>query len=303
MTTERDALRIVRSWLEEGRTALPDHVLDAVLDQLPATPQHRPSWPARRIADMNTVTKYAIAAAAVVVVAILGINLLASGGSGNIGAAPPSPSSTAPTTAAPLSPAPTVAWLHEGELEPGTYRQNVGGSLTLTVPDGWTGGTDQFLAHKTDPSDQTSFVELAVWPITHVYANSCDWEGTLVEVRTPSELTTALAAQTGHETSRPAETTLGGYRATRLEFSVPADFDVSSCDGVEGIVEGIIRLWPDAGPDEDYGLPIAPGQTTTVYVLDDDSPLRVVAAERSEGSSAADVAELEAVVDSLEFEP
>ena len=41
MSTDRDTTRIVRSWLEEGVTELPDRVLDAVLDQLPATPQRR----------------------------------------------------------------------------------------------------------------------------------------------------------------------------------------------------------------------------------------------------------------------
>ena len=42
MSTDRDVTRIVRSWLEEGVTALPDRVLDAVLDQLPATPSAGP---------------------------------------------------------------------------------------------------------------------------------------------------------------------------------------------------------------------------------------------------------------------
>ncbi len=37
MSTERDVNRIVRSWMDEGVTALPEHVLDAVLDQVPAT--------------------------------------------------------------------------------------------------------------------------------------------------------------------------------------------------------------------------------------------------------------------------
>ena len=53
MHTDRDTTRLVRSWLEEGATALPDRVLDAVLDQVPATPQRRSWWPARRSADMN----------------------------------------------------------------------------------------------------------------------------------------------------------------------------------------------------------------------------------------------------------
>ena len=48
MSTDRDVERIVRSWMDEGVTALPDRVLDAVLDQLPATPQRRAGWLARR---------------------------------------------------------------------------------------------------------------------------------------------------------------------------------------------------------------------------------------------------------------
>ena len=41
MTRERDTTRIVREWLEHGATALPDRVLDAVIDEVAATPQRR----------------------------------------------------------------------------------------------------------------------------------------------------------------------------------------------------------------------------------------------------------------------
>ena len=75
MSTDRDTTRIVRSWLEEGVTALPDRVLDTVLDQVPATPQRRSWRPTWRFVPMNTYSKLAIAAAAVVVVAVLGYNL------------------------------------------------------------------------------------------------------------------------------------------------------------------------------------------------------------------------------------
>ena len=69
MTAERDTERIVRSWLELGATRLPDHILDGVLDQLPATPQRRPWWPAWRFAQMNVSLKLAMGAAAIVLVA------------------------------------------------------------------------------------------------------------------------------------------------------------------------------------------------------------------------------------------
>ena len=77
MSTDRDTTRIVRSWLEEGVTSLPDRVLDAVLDQVPATRQRRSWWPAWRFAEMNNIAKLLVAAAAVVVVAVISINLFA----------------------------------------------------------------------------------------------------------------------------------------------------------------------------------------------------------------------------------
>ena len=39
MTAELDTTRVVRAWLEEGVTHLPDRVLDAVLADVPTTPQ------------------------------------------------------------------------------------------------------------------------------------------------------------------------------------------------------------------------------------------------------------------------
>ena len=41
MSTDRDVTQSVRSWLEDGVTRLPDNILDAVLDELPTTPQRR----------------------------------------------------------------------------------------------------------------------------------------------------------------------------------------------------------------------------------------------------------------------
>jgi len=110
-STDRDVTRIVRSWLEEGRTALPDRVLDTVLDQLPATPQRRAPWPARRLLDMHIPTRLAVTAAAVFALALIG--LIAFPRVGGVAG----PQSTA-------SPSPTVAPVpmpSSGTLAAGTY--------------------------------------------------------------------------------------------------------------------------------------------------------------------------------------
>jgi hypothetical protein len=106
--TDRDVTRVVQSWLEEGATALPDRVLDTVLDQLPATPQRRSLWSAWRHLLMNNTVRIALAATAVVVVVLIGYQLL----SGPTALAPgsgPSPTPT-PTAAASTVPLDTSTW-------------------------------------------------------------------------------------------------------------------------------------------------------------------------------------------------
>ena len=90
MSADRDVTRIVRSWLEEGATALPDRVLDTVLDQLPATPQRRAAWPARRFLSMDIPARLA-ATAAVALVAVIGAIAIPKGGGISAPGASPHP--------------------------------------------------------------------------------------------------------------------------------------------------------------------------------------------------------------------
>jgi anti-sigma factor RsiW len=93
MSTDRETTRIVRSWLDEGVTRLPDRVLDGVLDKVPATPQRRRFRSAWRPSQMNPYAKLAAAAAAVLVVALVGYQFLP-GKSPGPGVPSASPSST-----------------------------------------------------------------------------------------------------------------------------------------------------------------------------------------------------------------
>jgi hypothetical protein len=105
MSNERDTTRVVRSWLRTDEHESADRVLESVLARLDTTPQRRSWWPPRRFAPMNRVFLTASAAAAVLVVVILGYNLLPRAGS--VGTQPtvaPSPS----TNPSP-SPTPTAA--------------------------------------------------------------------------------------------------------------------------------------------------------------------------------------------------
>jgi hypothetical protein len=93
MTTERDpGTRIVLSWLREDTHENAERVLLHALDEVDTTPQRRSWWPAWRISDMNKLALTTAAAAAVLVIAVVGFNLLPGLGVGGPNATPsPSP--------------------------------------------------------------------------------------------------------------------------------------------------------------------------------------------------------------------
>jgi hypothetical protein len=104
MTTEPELTRIVRSWLAEGVTDVPDRVLDSVMAELPATPQRRRWLPAWRDTSMNTYLRFAAAAVVVSILVVGGIAILRPSPSGGQAVDTPTPTSS-PTRLLPLAPA------------------------------------------------------------------------------------------------------------------------------------------------------------------------------------------------------
>jgi hypothetical protein len=294
VSTERDVNRIVRSWMDEGVTALPDRVLDAVLDQVPATPQRQSTWLARRFSIMNNIVRFGLAAAAVILVALVGIYLV---GGSNVASPPeatPSPTQTpAPTPAAiPLVPT--------GALDAGTYLMPMpygGTAFAFTLLSGWENPPgDGFIRKNRDSTsvlETTTGVNFAAWQIDAVYADACQAAGTDEPVdETVTALATALASQAGRETSGPADTVLDGYPTQVVELIAPDD--LSECGGN-------LRTWPGLNGDEDSGWPAGPGQTDTVYIMDIDGTRLVIVATHWADTAATDLAELEEVVASIQI--
>ena len=96
MKPDRDATRIVRSWLENGVTQLPDRVLDDVLREIPAIPQRRRSWGGATLPQLNRAAQFGLATAAVLLVVAMGLAVFASGRGvgGPIGGPTPTPTPT-----------------------------------------------------------------------------------------------------------------------------------------------------------------------------------------------------------------
>jgi hypothetical protein len=110
MSTNRDPRRSIAAWLEgEAPDRAPGRLIDASRERIRSIRQRRAWWPAWRATDMNSFAKWAIAAAAVIVVAIVGYNLLPSPAGTAIQAAGASPSIAAATSAVPsANPSPAV---------------------------------------------------------------------------------------------------------------------------------------------------------------------------------------------------
>jgi hypothetical protein len=283
VSADREVTRIVRSWLEEGVTALPDRVLDAVLDQVPATRQRRAWWPARRLPQMNTPIRIAIAAAAVVVVALIGVNLVPR--TGGVGGPPPT---LAPTPSP--SPAPTLP--PSGQLAAGTYRSDF---LTYALPAGWN-SYQSWGANKNDGNPPAGMF-VAPWSkIATVYHDPCAWSTTGASIGpTVDNLVAALVAQKRGLTVTPVDVTIDGFHGKQIDLMVPLDVTIAACDG------GQYKSWTDTSGGDRYNQ--GPGQHDLLDILDVNGRTLVVERSFYPANTAADLAELQAIVDSIAITP
>jgi hypothetical protein len=309
MTTERETLRIIGSWMEDGRTRLPDHVLDAVLDQLPSTPQHRPARSARRISHVNAIAKYLIAAAAVVVVAIVGFNLSSGPGVGG----QPSPSPTA-------TPTPTPRTDPAGDLEAGSYvahplpSPDDAVTVTFTVPEGWIGGSDAGagglgLALQPAGAPTTGApggIAIQFLDVTTLHGDPCRWSGADGDVRVGpavNDLVEALVAQTAYEVSEPVDVTIGGQSGKRVDIVAPTEPFAGQTSFARDCDDQQFRLWSSTAHGSEGIYVQGPANRWQSNILDVGGTRLVVVVQDYPGTLPEDRAELHAIVDSLVITP
>jgi hypothetical protein len=299
MHTEQDVSRIVRSWLRTDEHESADRVLDDVLLVLDATPQRRPHWPARRIATVNTTAKFAIAAAAVVLVAVVGINLLPStGGVGGI-AASLSPSPTATPTSS-LPPNPAESFPPAGELAIGRHsmiREGVRFSINVAAS-GWR--SQQGFEFIKGTEGQPDGAGLLFWSLTpdNVYANPCA-HTPLTPAAGPgiASLATAVSRIPGTElVSGPTDLTVDGQPVKRTVITIPEDIDCA----------GVLKLWYDDGMGSEAGrFPTVLPSTMRVWMFDVDGTTVWIDGETyesDEDTSPTLEREIQQMIESIVFE-
>jgi len=294
VNADPDTTRIVRSWLEEGVTALPDRVLDAVLDQLPTTPQRRITWwPARRFQNMNTSVKLGLAAAVVVVAALLGFNYFAAPnvGSGGLDNSIPTPTPTPAPTATPIPNIP------DGDtLEAGTYRANpfIPVEVLVNVPDGWIGGGDWLLfgPRGVEPPDG---MNIRFGSVSRVFANPLNAQDGFLDPPvgpTVDDLVDAMLSHPDWPTSPPTDVTIDGYAGKVVRMTLPPELEIP---------ENRFLLFQDGQSGDRWAF--EQGQIIDFYIIDVDGQRLVLELFSYPDTPAEDLAARQAVVDALQLAP
>lgn len=299
MRTEQQTTRIVRSWLEEGVTALPDRVLDAVLDQVPATPQRRPWWRAWRSPYMNNPVRLAMAAAAVLVVALVGYQFLPS----NTGSGGP------PTATPSLSPAPSLAATlpGEGPIAAGQYTIFADGrrsnpAVTIDVPAGWEACCEApgWIIFNGEPWSSSGAIMVGELTYLVVYSDSCLWQSSPTSKPVgAAAFAAALAAQPGRQGTAPRAVTVGGLPGVHVRLTVPDDLETTTqSDGDADFVDC------DAGEYRSFDGRYHQGlsQIDDFYIIDVGTRTIVFDVFSFPDTAASDLAELEAMLASVEID-
>jgi hypothetical protein len=312
MSTNTDPRRSIAAWLEaEAPDRAPGRLIDASRERIRSTRQRPGFWPARRTTDMNSYAKWLIAAAAVLVVALVGYHLFPSqrGVGGPPVSASPTPSPAITTSPSIDTSPPKLDGSSEQSrpLEPGTYTVTLPGSgvdISFTVPTaGWTWYGGWFLS-KTG-SDAPDGQMISFWHGDfQVYTDPCQWEGNEPEPPTglkALDLVTALTTQpqrnasnvTERKASGSGDAGLGTLPGYSVDLSVPADADFSKCD------QGQFRSW---GPTGDELYAGSPAQRDTVWAIDADPDTRVVILRSFyPATPAATMTESDQILDSMRF--
>jgi hypothetical protein len=219
--------------------------------------------------------------------------------------APPTmvPSPTAPTaTSIPTSGATASLPFIAGQVPLPAGRYLVGNMLparvSVAVPDGFVAFQNWAVLKAGEDPNRTG---IGFYRVHEVYRDPCHWNDSAPTSIGPTvdDLVAAMASFGERRPKAPVDVSVGRYPGVMVEWSVPDDADFSSCDG------GEYRSWTKSDWSEtDFGIRFhqASGQVDRNYIVDVDGVRLVIDAYYLAGTSAADIAELEQIVESIQIQ-
>lgn len=313
MNERSDMDRVLRHWFEDGPATMPDRVVDVVAHRISVRPQRR-SWRLLGRSSMNPILKWGAAAAAVLIVAVVGYNLLPRTAPG-----PGGQPSTSPSPAATAAPTATVAGIRDvpdvgSRLDPGQWRFQLaadgsGPSVVADIPAGWVAldgqhGIENASATNSAPGGIAILFER---PAHGLFSDPCHWDrsgtgapspdGDVAMGPTVADLVSALQSNTSYLVGTPTDIAFGTYAGRELELRFPADLEPATCDQATGDDSGSYRLAPDVA--------YAQGKANIwrLSIVDVVGARLVAIIEFFPGTSPDTLAEAKAIVASFEFTP
>jgi hypothetical protein len=296
MHTDRDVTRLVRSWLRNDEHESATRLVSDVVSRLDSIPQHRSWWPVWRNVLMHSYAKLALGGAAILVAAIVGINLLPNGRV--LGGPQPTSSSSpsaSPSASSSIGGAPLEAFLVGGT------RYAVPGDLvsfTFVPSNGWSYDGVWFHARARTPDEvMLSFYTRPANANSGVFTDPCAHTGLQAFEHTISGDAAEAASVPGVVVlTGPTSISVGGRPALAVSKRVPTDVGCSNT-----------QFWLSHDPA--CGVRIACtsyptwlGETMYSWFIDVGGHRLSVTAEMNRPDpSPPSVRELQQMVDSIEF--
>lgn len=294
MNAPRNPDHLIRAFLDEGQTELPDRAFDAVRRDIHDTRQRVVIGPWRD-PDMSMFARVAIAAAAVLAVGLAWVNL--GPGMPGFGGQPP------PTQAPTITPSPRALPAVDPEipLEPGTSYVTADPFLvrvTFTAPEGWegkVGGEYLAFANPTGRSAPSGGVVFSSFIL--VSRDPCHLDSGY-EFAFPSgsvdNLVSSLVNMRGTDASTPIDVKVDGYSGKQLTLTAPASFD-----GCTLSPDGYV-VWQLASGTN---YPFVASQRSRLWILSVDGKRLVIDVPEVPGQSAQERADAQALFDSIRIAP
>jgi len=214
---------------------------------------------------------------------------------------------TAPSTSTVAAPTMTAGprpdFPSDGPIEPGEYSIPSGAwsvaGVTLTLPAGWESQYGSPGAFKTSGVDgEVGFYFVIV---DAIYTDPCVGSAAEADELTPvgttvDDLVVALSNQPHTTIVGPADTMIGGFPAKRIDLTIADDFDAGVCANIPGA----LQIWHSRPVDKYFVL--LPGGLASVYAIDVDGERQVLLTQHQR-ATADDIAEMEAIIESMTLDP
>lgn len=250
---------------------------------------------------MSNSVRIVVAAAAVVVVALIGYQLLIAP---YVGGPAPAPSPAESPAVAPTdSPAPTTAAeFPAGALSVGRHLFTmVGIPFTLEVSKpGWISAPNPDVEGGTirkGVGTGSSDAWILMWGLDGIYADPCGNDPAPPAGPSVADLASAFASIPGTEATQPADVTVGGLAAKLVVVTIPADI---------GCEPSQFNLWYDdvaCGSDNPCGRWASDlGSTIRLWIVEVNGTRLTIEAETYEGATVALEEEIQQMIDSIQFE-